>query len=101
MIELHNKKSLARNLELQINFVYIGRPSPLGNPFTIGRDGTRDEVIAKYRIWLDERLKQPTYQTMLNNMKKLHKDYGTLGLVCWCSPLACHGDVIKEKLEEE
>ncbi|WP_129677783.1 DUF4326 domain-containing protein [Candidatus Chloroploca sp. Khr17] len=23
---------------------YIGRPSPLGNPFVIGRDGTRAEV---------------------------------------------------------
>jgi hypothetical protein len=29
--------------------VYIGRPSKWGNPFQIGRDGTRDEVIAKYR----------------------------------------------------
>ena len=35
---------------------YIGRPSPLGNPFMIGRDGTRDEVIAKYRVWLNDQL---------------------------------------------
>jgi hypothetical protein len=27
--------------------VYVGRPSKWGNPFVIGRDGTRDEVIAK------------------------------------------------------
>jgi Domain of unknown function (DUF4326) len=26
--------------------VYVGRPSKWGNPFAIGRDGTRDEVIA-------------------------------------------------------
>ncbi|PIW12451.1 MAG: hypothetical protein COW35_01440, partial [Candidatus Infernicultor aquiphilus] len=32
--------------------VYIGRPSKWGNPFTIGKDGTRSEVIEKYRIWL-------------------------------------------------
>jgi len=25
--------------------VYVGRPSKWGNPFTIGPDGTRDEVI--------------------------------------------------------
>jgi hypothetical protein len=31
--------------------VYVGRPSRSGNPFVIGRDGTRDEVIAKYRAW--------------------------------------------------
>lgn len=33
--------------------VYIGRGSPWGNPFIIGKDGTRDEVIAKYEAYLD------------------------------------------------
>lgn len=32
--------------------VYIGRRSKWGNPFVIGRDGTRAEVIAKYAVWL-------------------------------------------------
>lgn len=32
--------------------VYIGRPSKWGNPFVIGRDGSRAEVIAKYRAWI-------------------------------------------------
>jgi len=32
--------------------IYIGRPSPLGNPFVIGRDGDREEVIRKYREFL-------------------------------------------------
>lgn len=32
--------------------VYIGRPGKWGNPFVIGRDGSRAEVIAKYRTWL-------------------------------------------------
>ncbi len=43
--------------------VYIGRASPRkglkasvwANPFKIGRDGTRDEVIAKYRTYLQTR----------------------------------------------
>jgi hypothetical protein len=30
---------------------YIGRPDVFGNPFVIGRDGTRAEVIAKYAQW--------------------------------------------------
>jgi hypothetical protein len=29
--------------------VYIGRPSPFGNPFVIGRDGERAAVIGRYR----------------------------------------------------
>jgi hypothetical protein len=32
--------------------VYVGRPGKWGNPFVIGRDGSRDEVIAKYRAWI-------------------------------------------------
>ena len=31
--------------------VYIGRTGKWGNPFVIGRGGTRAEVIAKYRNW--------------------------------------------------
>src|ERR1700674_4289922 len=29
-----------------IDRVYVGRPSKWGNPFVIGRDGARDEVVA-------------------------------------------------------
>ena len=32
--------------------MYVGRPTPLGNPFVIGVDGTRAEVIEKYRTWI-------------------------------------------------
>jgi len=32
--------------------VYIGRPSKWGNPFKIGVDGTREEVIEKYRNYI-------------------------------------------------
>jgi len=31
--------------------VYIGRPSIFGNPFQIGKDGTREEVIGKYATY--------------------------------------------------
>lgn len=69
--------------------VYIGRPSQWGNPFAIGRDGTREEVIMKYREWL---LQQPLL------LQKLHYLKGKV-LGCWCSPQACHGDVLIELLE--
>ena len=79
---------------------YIGRPSPLGNPFTIGRDGTRDEVIAKYRTWLNDRLhdEDTTASDELMRLCKL-AEVGDLTLVCWCAPLPCHGDVIKNAIE--
>ena len=34
------------------SMVYIGRGSKWGNPFVIGADGTREEVIAQYRDWI-------------------------------------------------
>lgn len=65
--------------------VLIDRTSKWGNPFFIGRDGTRAEVIEKYRQWI---LTQP------HLMGALHELRGkTLG--CWCRPnKACHGDVL-------
>lgn len=64
--------------------VYIGRPSKWGNPFTIGKDGTREEVIAKYETWIKT---QPQLIKALPEL--VGKDLG-----CWCAPKACHGDVL-------
>lgn len=66
--------------------VYIGRPSKWGNPFVIGKHGTRAEVIAKYRSYI---LSVPNLRRSLGELRG--KD-----LVCWCSPEACHGDVLIE-----
>lgn len=68
---------------------YIGRPDPLGNPFVIGRDGTRAEVIAKYRAWAPQ---QPHVMAALPHL--VGKD-----VVCWCAPLPCHGDVLLEMVQ--
>ncbi len=66
--------------------VYVGRPSKWGNPFAIGRDGTRDEVIAKYRAWL---MQQPALLAQLPELRGKN-------LVCWCAPQRCHADVLVE-----
>lgn len=71
--------------------VYIGRPSIWGNPFVIGKDGSREEVVLKYREWL---LNQPE---LIEKAKLELKDRI---LACWCSPLACHGDVLVEIANE-
>jgi hypothetical protein len=71
--------------------VYIGRPSKWGNKFVIEKDGTREEVIEKYREWL---LQQKDLMDDLHELKGK-----TLG--CWCSPQACHGDVLSELANKE
>lgn len=66
--------------------VYVGRPSKWGNPFEIGKDGGREDVIRKYRFWLG---KQPK---LIDNIKELKNKI----LACWCAPKSCHADVLVE-----
>ena len=79
---------------------YIGRGSPLGNPFVIGKDGTREQVIAKYRVWLNEQImrKNPVVLDELNRLGNKAINEKGLALQCFCYPKPCHGEVIKEKL---
>ena len=65
--------------------VYIGRGSKWGNPFVIGKDGSREEVIAKYKNHL---LNSPDLLSSLHELKDK-------ALGCFCAPLACHGDILK------
>lgn len=64
--------------------VFIGRPSKWGNPFVIGRDRSRAQVLARYRAWLCER---PELVAALPELRG--RD-----LVCFCAPAACHGDML-------
>lgn len=82
---------------------YIGRGSPLGNPFPIdGPKGwTRAKVIELYRIWLRQHIDKsdPTVCNELNRLVAIAQQ-GELKLQCFCAPLPCHGDVIKQVLLE-
>ena len=66
--------------------VYIGRPSKWGNPFVIGSDGTREQVVEKYRDYI------LSNDSLLSQIQELRgKD-----LICFCAPQKCHGDVLIE-----
>lgn len=70
--------------------VYISRPSKWGNPFVVGVDGDREEVIRKYEDWI-------------RNQPELLKDIPELQgkiLGCWCAPKLCHGDVLVSLVNE-
>jgi hypothetical protein len=70
--------------------VYIGRDcveyaaSKWANPFRIGPDGTRKEVVAKYRNWI---IMQVDLMACLHELKDKR-------LGCWCHPKECHGDLL-------
>ena len=78
--------------------VYVGRPSSLGNPFKLESESERAVVIARYRKWLNE---QPVTSRAKKELTRLIGEYkktGRLTLICWCSPKACHADVIAEAI---
>jgi hypothetical protein len=80
--------SRGRGYVSQAGDVYIGRPSVWGNPFAIGRDGDRAEVVARYREYIESK---PELVTALSHQAPRR-------LVCWCAPKACHGDVLAAAL---
>lgn len=71
--------------------IYIGRGSPYGNPFVIGKDGTREEVIAKYEVYLEDKINKKDKE-ITEALNKLNKDSD---LLCYCSPQPCHGIIIE------
>lgn len=72
--------------------VHIGRPSKWGNPFRIGRDGTRQEVVRKYAEYLRGR-RDLVADARVELQGKV--------LGCYCSPLLCHGDVLARVADGE
>lgn len=85
------------NVKDNLSGVYIGRTSAFGNPYHIGKDGDRNEVIQKYRKWLYAEIKKEgkTYHAVMGLCDKLVKDNGNLNLICHCAPLPCHGEVLR------
>lgn len=80
---------------------YIGRGSPLGNPWPIRGFDTREIVIARYRVYLRQQIENGNISVIseLERLGNIAITTGKLNIQCFCSPLPCHGDVIKEVLE--
>ena len=87
------KEGMARVLHLRDappDAIRIDRRTRWGNPFVIGKDGTREEVIEKYRDHLWSQIR--TGKLSLDDLAGLHgKD-----LACHCAPQPCHGDVLSK-----
>lgn len=64
--------------------VYVGRPSPWGNPFDTG---TREEKVENYRKWIME-----WEQTGLR--QRIRDELRGKDLICFCKPKPCHADML-------
>ena len=89
--------------------IYVGRGSPLGNPFT-HRDGTsaptkvgtREEAVTSFEAYLKEKLAQgdERIRKALNQIALAAKSGQQVELECYCAPHACHADVLAQLIAE-
>lgn len=101
--------SRTRGWRLPDNAVVVARPSRWGNPFIVGRDGTRLQCAAKFAllaggfISLSEGV-DPDAQLAL--WRRIRRSIDTLAgkdLACWCAldGGACHADVLLQLANPE
>jgi len=88
-----------RKDEIPKDAVYVGRPTPFGNPFVIGegravgRPITRVEAVERFREYFRKRVSEEA------GFRKAVEALRGRDLVCWCAPERCHAEVIVEYLE--
>ena len=89
------------NLKSGDEGIFIGRPSALGNPFSIGSHKTREEVIARHAEWIHQRVAQDD-AVICNALNEIYFDaaHKPTKLICFCKPKACHGDVIAKLVND-
>lgn len=76
---------LVKHVKRHKHDVYIGRPSKWGNPFVIGVDGSRSDVVAKYA------------QHLANSPElcvAAREELRGKVLGCYCYPKMCHGNIL-------
>lgn len=91
--------------------IYVGRPSPLGNPFAAKNSqsaqfkvSTCEEAVAHYRQYLWNKIKQQDAKVLaaLQSIKQQSQE-GKVVLLCWCVNRAgegtCHAHTIKKAVE--
>ena len=91
VINLRNEPKLREAFEyahVHNNTVLIDRRTKWGNRFRIGPDGTRDQVIARYRADLWRRIRAG--EIALEELAEIAGCW----YACWCLPRRCHGEVL-------
>jgi len=76
--------------------VYVGRPSVLGNPFRVSAALPQGKAAAAYGPYLDKHLSEDGEIALEIERLALRVRAGEkIAVICWCSPLPCHGDHIR------
>lgn len=68
--------------------VIVDRRTEWGNPFVMGKDGSRADVIQSHRAWLWKQLREGKLAP--ERLVALHGKT----LFCWCAPQRCHAETL-------
>jgi hypothetical protein len=76
------------------NIRFPQNSSKFANPYKIGKDGTREEILFKYKNYIVNKLE--------NNMDLIFELLSLKGknLGCWCYPEMCHGNILLELIDK-
>jgi hypothetical protein len=92
----------AKGWRLPDGAVTVDRTTPWGNPFVVGRDGTRDECVRLHRLLLgglfDIKAKVSITEQVAAwhyAVDHIHELVGR-DLACVCGPGPCHADTLLE-----
>lgn len=109
MIPVRLQLSRAKGFNLQqgsmlrngLSAVNVARPSLWGNPFVVGKDGTRAECVQLFKymisgnVALSTKASVDSQKAFLNHAHAHWKDLRGKNIACWCPGHAeCHADVL-------
>ena len=78
--------------------IKIDRSSVLGNPFYMHNENDRDLVCDKYEAYFYKKINEGTDTAFIEELDRIYiiASCHNVTLLCWCYPLRCHGETIKE-----
>lgn len=95
--------SRAKGWRLPAGAVVVSRPTPWGNPFVVGRDGTSEQCVYLYRNLIAGYVCLTCKTDLASQREAMKFAYTHLGelrgksLACWCNlDKPCHADVLLE-----
>jgi len=83
--------------------VIVARPGTMGNPFIVGKNGTRAECVDMHRklmagylcISVDRECIE-AQREHLGHVRRDRELYRGRNVACWCKGAPCHGDTLLE-----
>jgi hypothetical protein len=101
VIKVYSQRRGAERPPEGATIIKIDRSSPLGNPYRMSSEEQRDNVCEAYAHEISRRVKNdPAYRREMVRIYRACERGEHVALMCWCAPRRCHGDAIKDFIEQ-